>query len=496
MNLTELRSKHPVFHYQSFDISETKEQLDISFDFLLEPDIRFRPRLQIPLIEQINTEEIRPLVFNLGLVEAISYWKAACPPVFSVEAGLLNEDQISWWHDLFIHGLGEFYYRNNIEFTKKDFLIINYDSNGISHPGLDPGSSIKSMDSGSKAGMTNLKGDLILVGGGKDSIVTLEVTKNLADRRQVMLLNPNPAMFNVSKLAGFPNPIIIKRTIDPKLLELNGKGYLNGHTPFSAYLAFLSLLIAKVYNFQNVLASNEQSASVGNISFHNLEINHQYSKSLRFEKMFREYCQKYFSSSSSHSRAGGNPVLNLAKTGSPIGVGDDDVLPEYFSFLRPLSELQIAMLFSKFPQYFPVLNSCNVGRGKYWCGKCPKCAFVYLILSPFIPTEKLIKLFYKDLLDDKALTRIFLDLVGLDGFKPFDCVGTKEESCEAVSLTLAKYKKEGRELPKNLTILKEKLKISGPVNTEIIRKNLKAHWNSHNFLPEEYNKVLRNSLTK
>lgn len=449
MDILSLRAKHPIFHYQSFKIEQGHRELIVKFNFLLEPDIKFVPEIRIPLKKPVNEAEIMPYVFSLGLVEAISYWKAACPPVFAVEAGSLDNDQLNWWHDLFINGLGEFFYRNELFFAQPDFLSFkSSDSRQINQTKTDSETS---------------SGDLILVGGGKDSIVTLEATKNLAVSRQVMLLNPNPAMLNVTKLAGFNQPLIVIRAIDHRLFELNDQGYLNGHTPFSAYLAFLSLLVGKIYKFKHLITSNEESASVGTTTYQNLEINHQYSKSYRFEKMFREYTNKYLGSAS-----------------------------EYFSLQRPLSELQIAMIFTRFQEYFPVFNSCNVGRGKSWCGNCPKCAFVFLILSPFIPTNNLIKILGKDLLNEESLAETFLALVGVDGFKPFDCVGTKEEASQAVSLTVAKYRKEGNVLPKNLELLAGKLNIKEPVDEGVIIKSLKANWNSLNFLPDAYEKALKN----
>lgn len=474
MRVAQLRAKHPVLHYRRFFVDQSPEKLLIRFDFLLEPDIRFQPELVIPMKEKVDLESLKPLVFNLGLVEAISYWKAACPPVLSVEAGDLDKDQINWWHDLFLHGLGEFFYKNKIDFTKPDFLTISGVREGMFFRSIATAPAGKSEEKGGDpdiGGTRNKYADLstrqddsalILVGGGKDSVVTLELTKKLGVQRQAMLLNPTPAMLAVTRLAGFSEPIIVKRTIDAALLNLNHEGYLNGHTPFSAYLAFLSLLVGKIYHFRHVLTSNEESASVGNAIFKGLEINHQYSKSFRFEERFRDYSQKYLGST-----------------------------PEYLSFLRPLSELQIASLFAKFAQYFPVFNSCNVGRGKFWCGHCPKCAFVFLILSPFVPSGKLIQIFGKDLLDEPSLSETFLDLVGLNGLKPFDCVGTKEESVEAVSLTLNKYQTEDRKLPQNLALLKEKLNIKEPLKAESVLTGLKSRWNNNHFLPKEYAEVIK-----
>lgn len=124
MTIDQLRQKHPVFHYKDFSIKQAGRELFIGFNFFLEPDIQFLPTVTIPVDGDIDVETIKPLVFHLGLVEMISYWKAACSPKIIIEAGSLTEQQVSSWHDLFLHGLGEFFYTNNIDFTQPNFLTI------------------------------------------------------------------------------------------------------------------------------------------------------------------------------------------------------------------------------------------------------------------------------------------------------------------------------------------------------------------------------------
>jgi hypothetical protein len=112
----------------------------------------------------------------------------------------------------------------------------------------------------------------------------------------------------------------------------------------------------------------------------------------------------------------------------------------YFSFLRPLSELQIAKIFSKFPSHFYSFKSCNVGsKSDVWCAKCPKCLFSRIILSPFISQEKLVDVFGKDIFDDAGLLQIFEELIGRSVAKPFECVGTIDEVNLALAMTIDKF---------------------------------------------------------
>jgi len=198
----------------------------------------------------------------------------------------------------------------------------------------------------------------------------------------------------------------VHRTIDPVLLELNSKGFLNGHTPFSALLGFISVLSAVMTGKKYIALSNESSANESTVR--GTEVNHQYSKSMEFEEDFRHYVKTFIT---------------------------PDI--EYFSFLRPLNELQIASLFAGFPKYFDVFKSCNVGsKTDMWCGKCAKCLFTYLILSPFIPGDKLDSIFGKNLFQDEDLWPLLEELAGIAVTKPFDCIGTVDEVNAALQMTL------------------------------------------------------------
>lgn len=450
MMFSELRERHPRLVYNNFDLRETAENLQVSFSFTLEPDIVFSPNVSIPILEHdINLEKVRGLAFHLGLIEAVSYWKSACPSEMVVKAGYLTEQQIAWWHDLFIHGLGEFFFQNNIDFTQPGFFSI---SSGDKEWGKLPAPS------------TPLSGDLLMVGGGKDSIVTLETLRDASTRKNAFMLNPSRNSLESARLAGFSNPVVVKRTIDSKLLDLNKAGYLNGHTPFSAYLAFLGVFTGILQNYKHVISSNEYSAGEGSLEFHGLEVNHQYSKSYRFEKRFREYCARYLTEGT-----------------------------QYFSFLRPLYELQIAGLFSKHSRYDASFSSCNVARGESWCGRCPKCAFTYMSLFPFVDDDRLKAIFGSDLFERQEIQQHILDLVGLGPHKPFDCVGTLEESVVAIALSIKKYQAGNQPIPSFLLSLKEQLSFNDEDISQTCAQ-LIASWNQENFLPPEYAQLLKEGV--
>ncbi len=411
MNFDELRKKHPEFIYHGFEIKNEKDHLEIYFDFEILPDIKFRPEIILRNVFPHRKWEagLDNLIFNLGMVELLSYWKATCSSKIIVKAGYLDKEQIKFWKNLLIKGLGEFFYTNKIDFTQKELVACE----------------VRSHTSSGKLFDGHLKDrDLVLVGGGKDSAVTLEMIRKSGKEFNCLLLNPTIAAIKISKAAGCKNPIIIKRTIDSKLLELNRQGYLNGHTPFSAYLAFLGTLSGVLYDYKNIVVSNEASSDEANVSWMGQEINHQYSKTSEFEKDFRKYAKKYLISS-----------IN------------------YFSSLRDKGELEISKSFARMPKYHKLFKSCNRGsKTNSWCGKCPKCVSTYLTLYPFLE-NKTKEIFGKDLLEDESLIPIIKGLIRENGaVKPFECVATIEEIKTAIKMGGKRAEDEGMEIPKVLRI--------------------------------------------
>jgi UDP-N-acetyl-alpha-D-muramoyl-L-alanyl-L-glutamate epimerase len=444
------RQKYLFFVYKGFDHQYTDKGLRVQYHFSLGDEYTFHPTLIIPdrdffLMGNLREGILENLLFHIGMIELISYWKAACPPTIRIECGSLDDEQVKWWKKLYYYGLGEFFYLNSIDTDLAGFVNI------ISSPGtIRQPFSIPLKES-----------TIIPIGGGKDSVVTLEILSNLPGNIP-MVVNPRPASTNcIMKRGYFYDSVFeINRTIDPILLDLNNQGFLNGHTPFSALLAFISALAAVMTGRKYIALSNESSANEATIP--GSEINHQYSKSIDFEGDFRWYLKNYIT-----------PDL------------------EYFSFLRPLNEMQIARIFSGFPAYFPVFRSCNAGsKTDSWCGKCPKCLFTLIILSPFIPFETLESIFGKNLLDDPALLPVLYELTGISGQKPFDCIGTVDE----VNAALVSLVRECSD--ENLPFLLREYKKSETFDRyqHFDFRHLLENFSPGHFLPPEFEKLLRTYL--
>ena len=379
----QLREKHKTFIYHSYEFTKEDENTVLRYHFQMD-EHHFYHTWTFPfnIPENCNRELVDICAFSLGMAELVSYWKCACCPTVKVLCGSLSDWQKDWWKKLYHNGLGEFFYRNGITADRDSFMSIIADN---AQPQTICG--------------TAGSGILVPVGGGKDSVVSLELLKKHGSDIYPYIINPRGATLGCVEAAGIPpeKTVGVRRTIDKTLLELNKLGYLNGHTPFSAVVAFSAELFAAIKGLRYIALSNESSANEAYVD--GTDINHQYSKSTEFERDFRNYVSEYL---------------------------DDSI--QYFSMLRCWSEWQIAREFVKHPQYFGVFQSCNLGsKTDVWCGNCAKCLYVYILLSAFLDDATLTKIFGCNMLEKSELLEMFDGLV-LDGVdKPFECVGTRDE---------------------------------------------------------------------
>lgn len=452
MNLKfdEFRNLYSEFIYEKYEILEKDDYYEISYYYNIPNLETFNPKMILPkkiiTRKNINEKFLNNLVFHIGLVESISYYKCVCPKNFIIRCGNLNEEQINWFKKLFFNGLGEFLYRNNIDINMDNFFDVIIDNNYDSFEQVN-------FDS---------EGNLICVGGGKDSCVSLELLKNEKEN-SCFFMNGKRPMFECAKVAGYKDDEIydIKRIIDKeKIIKLNKLGYLNGHIPISSVIAFISYLVAYLSCKKNIILSNESSANESYVK--DKFVNHQYSKSFEFEKDFFEYTTKYF-------------CKNI----------------NYISLLRPLSELQIAYLFSKYEKYHSVFKSCNLGSKEsewIWCLNCSKCLFAYIILSPFLSYEKLNNIFGENLLNKKELLDDFVGLTGNGDNKPFECVGTYEEVIYCINKTIKKYLNNKLELPYLLEYYKNNYELI-EIDDKILTK-----YNNENNLNEHFERIIKEAI--
>ena len=429
-----LREKYNCFIYKDFMVERQEQGFQITYFFSIPGLCDFEPKWVFPCAGEIDEDILNKLVFNLGMAEVISYWKCVCPPILEVQCGEMSLEQKLFWNKLFYNGLGEFLYRNNIDVTQEKLVHIKCRGND----------NIPIKDK------KDYKGCMVPVGGGKDSVVTLELLSQ--EDITTFSINGNKTINNIINLCRHKKgKYSAQRVMDSRLLEMNAKGYLNGHTPFSAVVAFSSVISAFLCGIKYVVLSNETSANEATVKHSN--VNHQYSKSFEFEKDFVWY------------------IKSLV---------DFDV--HYFSLLRPLTEIQIAWLFSRQKIYHKDFRSCNVGSKKgIWCCNCPKCLFVYIILLPFLSSEDLISIFGKNLLNCESLEKEFRELIGLEENKPFECVGTRKEVLVALKYFIEKG---------GHSILSDRYK-KLIIEEQGILQDMLNEWVDENNVPEEFCKVIK-----
>ncbi len=391
-------------------------------------------------LKDVPQNQLDKILQSLHIILGVSYWKFYCATNVKSPYNL-TKNEAEFWNTVYKKGLGEFFYRNKLdpkispEFPCNDNINSNKDSKFISSLIRDN------------------KGYLVGVSGGKDSIVGVELMKESGENitafyietlRQTQGKPESELVNNVIKLTELPN-LKIKRILDSKVFE---KHQYNGHIPISAIYAFLGIFTAMLYGYKGFIVSNEYSSNFGNTKYKGQDINHQWSKTFEFEKMFSDYVKEFISQ-------------NL----------------EYFSLLRPFYEIRIAEMFIKYPKYFQAFSSCNNNfkienelaspkptGGGGWCGKCAKCVFTFTILSPFLKKKELINIFGKDLSKDKNLKQLFKDISGRGKMKPFDCVGTFQEAQTA--LKIKNYPEVFKTQAENL--VPEKFKFLGIKNALIL----------------------------
>lgn len=384
-----------VFHDYQFDVESKTLTLTYGYDDKLTFTETYT--FDFTFVDDLPQQALAAACKQLFIMAGVSYYKMYLAPRLELSKLGLSAQEAQFFNKTYQRGLGEFFYLNKLD----PQTPIGFAANSDDQPAI--------IDANTNDGV------LIGIGGGKDSLVTTEILRN-EPKIATWSLNHRSQLEPLIDQIGLPH-FFVERQWDEKISQLNQQDALNGHVPISAIFACVGTIVALLTGYKYHVVSNENSANEPNLTYQNIAINHQYSKSLEFEKEYQS---------------------NLSHTfGDTVG---------YFSFLRPLSELHIAKLFAEtgFNKYKRAFSSCNRAfthdqDHMFWCGECSKCAFVFLVLTPFIPRPELEKLWGKNLLLDPALEPTYRKLLGIEGEKPLDCVGEIKESRTAMQLAQQQY---------------------------------------------------------
>ena len=409
INQYNMAEKSTIFEFVSYRFEPAKKS--IFFDYKVSQKgispIFFTETIVLPKPPNLNgvqPELLAKVLQGVHLALGISYYKLHCAGKIKTNYSICKEES-DFWNTFYKKGLGELFYRNKL------------------NPNIFPGFPFDKKAKQENYRLERNNKFLVGVAGGKDSIVASELLKKYGadfsaiffETQKASLLVDN--IINKMKVESFK----VRRLLDDKIFDKEAY-YYSGHVPVSGMYAFLGILSGVFYHYSSFVVANEFSSNFGNTRYKGAIINHQWSKSSEFENLFQNYVKNFIS-----------PDLF------------------YFSILRPFYEIRIAELFTNYKEYFYEFSSCNsnfkinsqedeTSENRLWCGQCSKCAFVFLILSPFLSKEVLISIFGSDLLEDPRLLVTFRDILGFGRAKPFDCVGTYEESRAALYMAKDKFR--------------------------------------------------------
>src|ERR1700677_933410 len=341
----------------------------VTLRYALDEEIHFVEELDLPVearVREVDLGRVGGLLSLLHWVAGVSYFKTALPASVSCETGAAPPAAAALLEALYSEGLAELAYTNGLPGVPRPRFAA-----APAGPSVDADWSADAHDARSLGRV------LVPVGGGKDSAVALEIVRRAGVELALFSLGDATPIARTVEVAGLPR-LLARRMLDPGLAALNEAGAINGHIPITAIVSCVALLTAALNGFDGVAMANERSASAGNVSWDGVEINHQFSKGLRAERLLDGAVAEI---------AGG---------------------PRLFSVLRPASELAIARAFARMDRYHGAFTSCNAIfridpalRAASWCCDCPKCRFVFLALAPFTQPQQLREIFGSDLLDDE-----------------------------------------------------------------------------------------------
>ncbi len=382
------------FHFTdcAFDAATGIARLDYAFDTggMFSETITF-PGAPFTL-DAARTAAVQSALRTLHLIAGVSYYKAAVPKTIVLDAYAIDAGTAAFLTEIYENGLGEFAYRNGL--TLRGKIVFPADA---PTPAKAPAAGLPTHA-------------LVAIGGGKDSLVSIEALRRAGIAQTVTWIGSAPLIRSCAERTGLPL-LNISRQLPSELFAMNKQGALNGHIPVTAVNSAILTLAALLHSADQVVFSNERSASYGSLIEGTGEVNHQWSKGWDFERAFAAQVRSHIAAD-----------LN------------------YYSLLRPFSELAVARQFAKTDFYDAHFSSCNrnfhiLGErpAQRWCGVCPKCHFVFLALAPFMPKPRLMTIFGRNLLDEPAQIPGFDALLEYQDHKPFECVGEGRESRAALA---------------------------------------------------------------
>lgn len=341
--------------------------------------------------ERVPKAVLEPTLQALLIMVGINYWCVFPTRNIRIDGFTLTRDQARFWDTLYLNGLGEYFYDMQMDFN--NLIAFPYDASVV------PPQPMR---------FQRPNRALLLNGAGKDSTLTAEILKEAGMPFDYFAFAPTPAHKHIAALVG-AKTIRVNRRRDPLLNAAMSLYVISNAYPSVSTFAFIAILLAELLGYDSIIFSNERSADVGNLTYRGLPVNHQWCKSSEAEALINSYILRYITTDISTR-----------------------------SLLRKYSELDIVRRFVRYPQYLHHVTSCNdyfwlprpmqyVSRQPYWCNKCPKCVFLFACFAAFLPKKDVLEIFGANIFADKRRLPYVKRILGIEGFKPLDCVGEPEE---------------------------------------------------------------------
>lgn len=388
--------KYQQFIFESYEFDAPNRTLRLRYSYDNERHFTETYVFDFPFVQYDPTALDRALQ-QLFYMAGVSYYKAYLAPEIIIQQGNIDATLQAFLSKTYQKGLGEFLYVNRLDPRIEVPFPVNA-------PLQQP---VTTQSSGAVVG----------IGGGKDSLVSIELLRDTGLDIATWSLDHREQLEPLVQRIGLPH-YWVQRIWDPELTQLKFQGAYRGHVPISAIIACTGTIVGILTGRRDHIVSNEASANEPTLTYQGTAINHQYSKTTEFETDYQTLLVHQF----------GNTQ-------------------RYYSLPRSMSELYMAELFAKtgFAKYKDVFSSCNkafshTSNHMFWDGICPKCAFVSLVLAPFVSREALEQLFNGTLpLLNSELTHTYEQLLGISGDKPLECVGEIRESRTAMRMCQAAY---------------------------------------------------------
>jgi hypothetical protein len=435
------------FTYEGYDLEGREGKIRLTCRYSI-GELEFNEIVTFDSPESRMSEGLDEAARLVFLLAGVSYYKTKAPSTIDLGNVRTTGSEREFLLNYYRSGLAEFAYRNRLDLS--DIVVVGpeRDDHEPVQYKSDPGRP------------------LVPFGGGIDSIVAVESVKASFPEAALFVVSPPGERFdaieNAIGVTGL-EAIRCEREIDRGLLNSKEVGFLNGHVPITGIISAVAVMAAVLHGRDCVVMSNEWSASLGNLLFDGREVNHQWSKGVEFEREFRDLLTDTFEDG-----------------------------PEYFSILRPRSELWVSKRFSELCSYHRVFRSCNRAfhqdrelRLESWCGECDKCCFIDLILSAFMDARELKEIFAPyEPLENPDLVEKFRTLLGIDErSKPFECVGGVDECRAAIVLSSRREDRSNSALLQRLANELRDASAGGPA--EVDCTTLLAPLGDH-YIPDDY----------